>query len=398
MQDFIQPENTSAPYLIRAATILTMVPGQKAINNGALLIQETGNGDRIMAVGSYASLQKESFHKIVDLGTVTIAPGLINAHTHLEISHLFGMTIGNRDFVPWLKSLVPHLEQPPDDKALDSAFKEMRSCGTVFVADMAGRHAKQLTGFLKENNFAHWLMVQHFGFAVPDDKTPLPPTTAENTNPEIVDLNNFCRAGHAFYSTDAATLQAAKKWDQQRLLPFALHLAESSGESELLNNGRGELAEFFRVAGILPPDFRAPGCSPVAYAEKLHLLDEMTLAIHCVKIDQSDIDTLAHHRVNVCLCPRSNAFIGVGRAPWEKLHQAGINLCLGTDSLTSNYDLNLWHELEFLLAEKNSTIDFATGLAMLTRNPARALIIDTDYGTLEPGKKAAWSIVPEKFL
>ena len=124
----------------------------------------------------------------------------------------------------------------------------------------------------------------------------------------------------------------------------------------------------------------------------------MTLAIHCIELDQSDIDILARRRVNVCLCPRSNAFIGVGRAPWEKLHKNGVNLCLGTDSLTSNHNLNLWHELEFLLAEKNSIMDLETGLKMLTLNPAQALSIDTDFGTLEPGKKALWSIVPEIFL
>jgi len=385
-------------FLVRSATILTMVPEQKPIDNGALLIQPTATGDRIIAVGSYRSLQKESYEKIVDLGAVTIAPGLINAHTHLEISHLEGKTTGGQGFVTWLKSLVPHLEEPPEERALSNALKEMRSSGTIFAADMASRHAGRLAHFLQKNSFAHWLMAQHFGFAIPDSETPLPPTASEINAPEIVNSDNFCRAGHAFYSTDAATLQAAKKWDQKNLRPFALHLAESCGESELLINGCGEMADFFRDAGILPLDFKAPGCSPVAYAEKLNLLDKMTLAIHCVKLDQSDIQTLARHRVNVCLCPRSNSFINVGRAPWEKLHKAGVNLCLGTDSLTSNYDLNLWHELESLLSEDKAAIDFPTGLKMLTINSAQALAIDTDYGTLEPGKMAAWSVVPEIFL
>ena len=398
MQDFIQPEKASAPYLVRAATLLTMVPGQKPIDNGALLIQSTSNCNRIKAVGSYRSLEKESSQKVLDLGAVTIAPGLINAHTHLEISHLAGMTVGGQGFVTWLKSLVPHLNTPPDDEALDNALKEMRSSGTVFAADMADRHAGRLTTFLKRDNFAHWLMVQHFGFAAPSNDSTLPPTMAESLNPELANSENFCRAGHAFYSTDAVTLQAAKSWSRKQQRPFALHLAESSGESELLINGRGELADFFRAADILPPDFRAPGSSPVAYADKLHLLDEMTLAIHCVEIDQSDIDTLTRRRVNICLCPRSNAFIGVGRAPWEKLHKNGVNLCLGTDSLTSNHDLNLWHELEFLLTDAKTTMDLETGLKMLTRNPAQALSIDSDYGTLEPGKRAVWSIVPEVFL
>ena len=140
--------------LVRAGTILTMVPEQKPIENGALLIQQTANGDRIKAVGSYRSLQKESYDKVVDLGAVTIAPRLINAHTHLEISHLAGKTISVKGFVTWLN-----------------------------------RAARV----------------------------------------------NYC-------------LTAAASW------PI-----------------------FFREAGILPLDFKAPGCSPVAYAEKLNLLDELTL-------------------------------------------------------------------------------------------------------------------------
>jgi len=391
-------EKNSTSYLVRAGTILTMVTGQKSIDNGALLIQPSSDGDRIRTVGDYRSLRKENYGKVIDLGTVTIAPGLINAHTHLEISHLTHKTIGGRGFGTWLKSLVPHLEELPDEQALDDALQEMQDCGTIFIADMAARHAGRLAHFLKKNNFAHWLMAQHFGFSVPDSKTPLSPTASEDNAPGIANFDNFCRAGHALYSTDAATMQAAKKWDQQKLRPFALHLAESASETELLLNGRGELADIFKEAGIMPLDFKAPGCSPVAYAERLDLLNEMTLAIHCVQLEQSDIQILARHRTNVCLCPRSNDFINVGRAPWEKLHKAGVNLCFGTDSLTSNHDLNLWHELEFLLGENNSAMNFELGLKMLTINPSRALAIDTDYGTLEPGKRAAWSIIPEVFL
>ena len=398
MQDFIPPGDHRAPYLVRAKTILTMVPGEKKIADGTLYVVPTGSGDRIAAIGSYRALKKENYHKVVDLGPLTIAPGLINAHTHLEISHLAGVTVGGKGFVGWLKSLVPHLNHPPAQKDLEAALQELRSSGTVFAADMADRHAGRLAGFLAGHNFAHWLMVQHFGFAAPNQQAPIPPSAAESADPALVNLKTFCRAGHAFYSTHAATLQAAKAWDRQKKRPFALHLAESTGESELLLSGRGELADFFREASILPPDFKAPGCSPVAYAEKLDLLDEMTLAIHCVQLEHRDIDILARHRVNVCLCPRSNAFINVGRAPWEKLHAAGINLCLGTDSLTSNQDLDLWNELTYLLNTNNSALDFTTALKMLTLNPARALAIDNDFGTLAPGRIAAWSIVPEIFL
>ena len=398
MRDFIKKDKRNTPYLLRAGTILSMVPGDRPLANGALLIHPDPSGDRIRAIGNYRSLLRERYEEVVDLGAVTIVPGLINAHTHLEISHLKGKTVGGRGFITWLKSLIPHLEESPDDKNLDQALNEMRFSGTVFAADMADRHAEKVAHHLKKNNFSHWLMSQHFGFASPNSETPLPPTPGENRAPKITASENFCRAGHALYSTNMATLQAARRWDKQRDRPFALHLAESIEESELLLRGQGELADLFKGAGIMPPDFKAPGSSPVAYAQKSGLLDKMTLAIHCVQIEQKDIEILAANRVNVCLCPRSNNFINIGRAPWEKLDKAGVNLCLGTDSLTSNHDLNLWHELEFLMAAENSAMTLDQGLKLMTINPARALAIDNDYGTLEAGKRAAWSIVPKAFL
>ncbi|MBN2809771.1 MAG: amidohydrolase family protein [Deltaproteobacteria bacterium] len=398
MQKLSQPDNILPRNLIRAARIVTMVPEQPLLSDGALLTQTTAAGDRIIAVGNYHSLKNERYQKLVDLGPVTIGPGLINAHTHLELSHLAGRTIAGQGFVAWLKSLVPHLNIPPRDNDLLHALAGMRLSGTVFAADMADRHAARLETFLEKNDFAHWLMIQHFGFAAPDSKGGMTATTAEKLNPELAVSKNFCRAGHAFYSTAATTLQAAKAWDRRQHRPFALHLAESQGESELLSNGRGQLADFFREAGILPPEFQAPGCSPVAFADQLKLLDKMTLAIHCVELTQSDIEILARRRVNVCLCPRSNAFIGVGRAPFAKMLQAKINLCLGTDSLTSNHDLNLWHELEFLQHNVKTNLNLQTSLAMLTRNPAQALALNHDYGTLEPGKIALWSVIPAQFL
>ena len=398
MQEIIKTAAGAERLLIRARTIITMQAEKPVLDNGALLVTRQVDGLRLAAVGTWAELGSETA-PVIDLGEATLAPGLINAHTHLEISHLKGKTTGGNGFVAWLKSLVPHLNQEPETESWSAALAEMRGCGTVFAADMADRHADRLAPFLEREQCAHWLMVQQFGFAdrphARKGKLWPPPTMAERKNPKIADRKNFCRAGHAFYSTAPDTLQAAKTWDHERQRPFALHLAEHAGETELLQTGRGELADFFRAAGILPDDFRPPGLSPTAYAEKLGLLDDSTLAVHCVHLDDRDIATLARHRVNVCLCPRSNAFIGVGKAPYERLARAGLNLCLGTDSLTSNSDLDLWKELEFLLGQSGFTI--LDALAMVTINPARALKIDPDYGSLESGKKACWSIVPDSF-
>ena len=183
-------------------------------------------------------------------------------------------------------------------------------------------------------------------------------------------------------------------WCARQNKTFTLHLAEHPGEVELLATGKGAFAEIL-AERILPKDFTPPGMSPVAYADALNLLDDRTLAVHCVRLSDTDIEILRTRRVNVCLCPRSNAFIGVGRAPWERLAHAGINLCLGTDSLGSNHDLNLWNEAEYVLDNFKGALSLADVLAWMTTNPAGALGLEQTLGELTPGKQARYSVVPD---
>jgi cytosine/adenosine deaminase-related metal-dependent hydrolase len=196
------------------------------------------------------------------------------------------------------------------------------------------------------------------------------------------------------YSTHPETLRAAKRWCSERGRPFSLHLAEHPDETEQMLTGGGEFAEVLRKGGVLPAGWEPPGCRPVEYADRLGLLDAGTIAVHCVQLDEADVAILAARGVTVCLCPRSNEYIAVGRAPWRALRDAGVPLCLGTDGLSSNHDLNLWNEaLEFL--GKPDGPGFAEVLGWLTAVPARHLSPAGRYGTLEPGAQAGYSIVPD---
>jgi cytosine/adenosine deaminase-related metal-dependent hydrolase len=184
-----------------------------------------------------------------------------------------------------------------------------------------------------------------------------------------------------------------KTWTNGKKRPFPLHLAESPEEMELLTTGRGGLAELLQGA-ILPEDYVAPGISPVQYADQLGLLDQGTLAVHCVQIEERDIRILSRRGTSVCLCPRSNAAINVGSAPWRTMRAAGIPLCLGTDSLASNSDLDVWQELAFLLEGTPEPISLHEAVGMITVQPARILGRHPELGTLRPGAKAFTSLVP----
>lgn len=134
----------------------------------------------------------------------------------------------------------------------------------------------------------------------------------------------------------------------------------------------------------------------MAYADRLGLLDQRTLAVHCVHITSQDIEILRQRKVHVCLCPRSNAYIHCGRPPAEELSAAGVPLCLGTDGLSSNYDLNLWHEAGHLASMWRGNLSLTELISLITINPAQALGLEQRMGSLQPGKLDRFSLVPKE--
>ncbi|WP_243544352.1 amidohydrolase family protein [Pseudodesulfovibrio tunisiensis] len=369
------------PELFRAARAATLVPGSAVINDAAIL---TSQG-KILEVGKFSDLSRAFSGSVTDLGDVFLAPGLINAHNHLELAHLRGKTVADQGFVTWVEDLIRQPIYELDPIKLDQAFSELKRTGTVMVGDIATRFAKDMAGFLQESGLFFTVFTEAIGEKVPG-KGFMPRGD--------FDRGGYSVAGHSLYTCHAQVLQAAKAETRAKGLPFSLHLAEHDDEVAIMAGEPSGFLDLLQARGRLR-DFTAPGKRPVQQAHDLGLLDESTLAVHCVKLTDEDVRTVAESGASVCLCPRSNEFINVGRAPWEKLHQAGVNLCLGTDSLASNHDLNLWNEAEYLKQRFHGELSPEDLLAMMTRNPAGALGVDDRLGTLEPGKLAVWSHVPD---
>jgi cytosine/adenosine deaminase-related metal-dependent hydrolase len=192
-------------------------------------------------------------------------------------------------------------------------------------------------------------------------------------------------------------LRAAKAEAVQRGLPFSLHLSEHDDEVAIMAGEPSGFLDLLRGRGRLL-DFVAPQKRPVRHAAELGLLDETTLAVHCVKVTDEDIETVRRSGATVCLCPRSNEYIGGDRAPWEKWVASGTPLCLGTDSLASNHDLDLYAEAAWFAERFEGRLSLTDLLAMITRTPARILGAQTRLGTLEPGKAAVFSTVPDGLI
>ena len=379
-------------WAVRARMVMTMVPGREPVQDGVVL----SHGNRIAAVDTYRSLAPDLGCETLDLGDEVLAPGLFNSHVHLELSHLLGATRQGQGFVAWLRSMLAQGMEPSDTDAINLAVQQMRNAGVVHAADVSTRHPDLTAAALDEHLPLFHILAEFIGQPKQTATSDLldldwPPAAkrALERFPHAV-----AAAGHALYSTAPQVLQAAKQWCNDHGRVFSLHLAEHEDEDESLLHGQGEFHAML-AQGLLPRDHEPPRIRPVPLADSLGLLDERTLAVHCVRVDDADMEILSRRRVTVCLCPRSNAYIGVGNAPWNAMRGKGLRICLGTDSLASNHDLDPWNEVRFLLENSASHITLAEALAWMTVNPARVFGLEHEAGILATGCLAAMSLVPE---
>jgi cytosine/adenosine deaminase-related metal-dependent hydrolase len=356
-----------------------MDPACPEVMDGAILLED----GRIVAVAPW---RETAGAPCRDLGPVTLVPGLVNAHTHLELSHLARRVPGGQGFAGWADGLFAAMRANRlTSSDLNAALVGARASGTCFVADVVGGEALAVRAALAAQGLGGHLFREMSG------RGGLPELSPQDWP------GRWSPSVHALYSTAPALAREAKGWCVSRGLPFSLHLAEAPGENELFLGRGGEFAAFLSARRILPKGFVPPGLSAVAYASELGLLDGRTLAVHCVHVDEADIGILVRSGAGVCLCPRSNRRIGVGEAPVATLHAAGATLCLGTDSLASNDDLDLWAELRAVRALLPTDIPLRDLLAMVTTHPAKVLGLGDEYGSLEAGKRAVWAVLPPDF-
>lgn len=347
-------------------------------------------GDVVVYAGPYDAAQTPPGAEMRDLGDAVLVPAAVNAHTHLQLSHLAGRTLWGRGFAPWLQSLVPLLSLPLEEGAMRRAAAAMAAAGTAHVGDFTGRGAVMAGRAVLAAGLGCTLLGEWFGFASAPADAVWPPCFPPPEEIPAPLRTAMAPAGHALYSTAPDILRKAHAWCRAHGRPFALHLAESIEETRMLCAGDGPLAEVYAPA-VLPPNWRAPGLPPVAAARRQGLLGPETLAVHCVQCGVADAAVLAETGAHVCLCPRSNANLAVGAAPARLFAEAGVRLCLGTDGLSSNMDADVWQDALALL--RAGALPATALLRMLTLNGAAALGRD-DVGALKPGRRARWAVLP----
>lgn len=354
------------------------------IANGAVAVAH----GLIRAVGRFADLRRTWRGPIIDHGHAAILPSLVNPHVHLEFSALRGRIPPQQGFPSWLSyTLAAHAALTPFEVqgGVEAGLHELWRFGIGVVGEVSNTGLSLAP--LQESGLDYQYFFECLGFHLQGDGALARDFPIFLSEAALNDAH-FAAGAHAPYSVSAPLFQRVAAWNRRRGRLMSLHLAESAEEVEFLHTGRGFFRDFLEERRRWRDDFRPPGCSPVAYLDSLGVLGPDTLAAHCLQVDDADLATLARRGVRVVLCPRSNRRTGAGKAPLARMLQAGVRLTLGTDSLASAEDYNLFRDMAHL-HQDFPEVPVSHLVSLGTLAGAQALRRETELGSLTPGKQAA---------
>jgi aminodeoxyfutalosine deaminase len=322
-----------------------------AVEGGAIAVE---NG-RIVAVGTAAELRRSFGGDVRDFPGCVIIPGLVNAHTHLELTHFpswllrKGVGYSPRTYEDWAVQLVKIRRSVSADEMAHSVREGLRislESGTTFIGEI--NSTRDVLPLFTESPLSGLVFLELIG----QDPTAFAPLLERSAKAASELRGNFTGglSPHTPFTLSEECLALSAAAARTAGARKAIHVAEPPSEAEFLFSSTGPLAEilftFARWEEFIPSPRKT---TSVAYLDSLGLLDERTAAVHCVHVTPSDVEILAERRTAVILCPRSNEKLDVGKAPLPLFRKAGLRLGLGTDSLASNDSLSMFDEMGFLL-------------------------------------------------
>ncbi len=374
--------------ILRARFVLPVTA--PAIENGAVAVE----GERIADVGPATNCSTTD--PATDFGDAVILPGLVNAHTHLELSAHAGRIPPGPDVIDWLERLVETLRaDPPTEERVPEAVRRgveqsLRS-GVTALGDITRFPAWSRPVLdrcpLRGVSFGEIIAVG---------------TKRGTARAQIDEAAAFCfssprwRVGlspHAPYTVEPDVLETCAAFASAAHHPLSMHLAELPEEETFTRTRSGPLAEYLQRLGVWDEQVPIPGCRPVEMVAFAGLLTPRTVLAHVNYVGDEDIALIARSGASVAYCPRTHAAFGHPPHRFRDMLRAGVNVCLGTDSLASNPSLSVLDEVRFL-HRRHPDVPPEDLLRMATLHGARALGLAREVGSLERGKAADLVVVP----
>ena len=378
--------------ILRARTLVTM--DGPPLEDGAVVV----DAGRVVATGPFQEIARDygGLGDVMDLGEQVLLPGLINAHCHLDYATLRYAVAPQRSFTKWITRINALKREMGDNdyvKAITSGFVELRRWGTTSVCNMEA--FPELLPHLPPPPIRTWWFLELIDIRsrIPTEAFLAGTLAFFEGRPGW--LGGFGLNPHAPYTASPELYRLCIECAERFGMLLTTHVAESYDEETMFRHARGELYDFLKRVGRRMDDCGKG--SAFAHLASRGLIGPDWILAHANEMDETDIATVAcagnSGGWNIVHCPRSHAFFRHRPFPWRELAAVGANICLGTDSLASNDQMNLFAEMRS--AKKSAPWLTSEALVRtVTVHPAGALKKRGELGQLIPGAHADLIALP----
>lgn len=358
--------------LLRAKWVCTL--DGPPIRNGAVGI----TGGTILDVGTFSQLRARAKQaEVIDYGDAALLPGLINPHTHLELTNRPRIEFDG-DIAGWLlgqrppAGLTPQQHQAEVESATRAGIAQCLKFGVTCIGDISAQ--PQWTRPIIASSP---LRATSFGEVLGLGKLRQRCIEQIERATDVANKTPRLRVGigpHSPYTLDVMMLESCVRTADAFDIPLSIHLAEFREETEFLSTHSGVFRRLWERANLWTDDVPLGSQTPIELAVDQQLLDQPDLLVHVNYVTDAEIQTLANGRANVVFCPRTHAYFRHPPHRWHDMLMAGINVAVGTDSCASSPDLNIVDDLR-LLRRQNRSTPVEVLWSLVTRRAAIALSI-----------------------